>query len=80
MLCQRRKERKEREYKGGEREKKKVEEWVKVVDGGIDVRRTKRDDSRMIEWRGGKEGKERGYKEGKRERDGKKEASLGEGK
>lgn len=47
---------------------------------GIDVRRTKRDDSRMIEWRGGKEGKERGYKEGKRERDGKKEASLGEGK
>ena len=49
MLCQRRKERKEREYKEGEREKKKVEGWVKVVDGGIDGRRTKRDDSRMIE-------------------------------
>ena len=80
MLCQRRKERKEREYKEGEREKKKVEGWVKVVDGGIDVRRTKRDDSRMIEWRGGKVGKKRGYKEGDRKRGGKKRASLGEGK
>ena len=79
MLCQRRKERKERENKEEERE----EEGGRVGEGsgwGIDVRRTKRDDSRMIEWRGGKEGKERGYKEGDRERGGKKEASLGEGK
>ena len=69
----------EREYREGERE----EEGGRVGEGsgwGIDVRRTKRDDSRMIEWRGGKEGEERGYKEGDRERGGKKEASLGEGK